>query len=411
MKIAIVNQPIDTLIPGYQNSIAIWTYNVAPHVAEKHAVTVYGKRNRVQKELDTQPKVRYQFVRALPNRVEQQLEKVIAPVKNKNLPVFASELNYLDYALPLALDLRREKYDVIHVHNFTQFIPVIRRFNPTAKVVLHMNGEWLTQLDYDIMARRIAQTNLVLGSSNYLAETIRQRFPQYAARIKTIYNGVDVDAFKHGEQGNGARPEDGGHVLFVGRVSPEKGVHDLVTAFTMVAEHCPNAQLSVVGPIGAMPIEYIVGVSNDPMITGLSAFYHEHYGVTLQNLVPEHLKERVHFVGPTSHSTIMQYYEDADVLVNPSYTETFGMSLVEALASEKPVVATRVGGMVEIVGEEKVGTLVERGDVPGLAEAIIKLLEDDALRATMGKIGRQDVIERFSWPEVAKRLLQHYESL
>jgi len=411
MKIAIVNQPIDTLIPGYQNSIAIWTYNIAPLLAETHDVTVYGKINRVQKELKTQPKVRYRFLRAFPNKVEQQLEKVIKPFTNKNIPVFASQLHHLDYALPLALSLRQGKYDVTHVHNFTQFIPVIRRFNPQAKVVLHMNGEWLMQLDYDIMAERIAQTDLVLGSSNYVAESVRQRFPQYADRCKTIYNGVNVEAFKQSDHQNGASPEGGFGVLFVGRVSPEKGVHDLIKAFALVAQQFPTAQLHIVGPIGAMPIEYIVGVSEDPLIKGLAAYYEESYGVILQKLVPEHLKEQVHFVGPTPHDTIMQYYEDTAVLVNPSYAETFGMSLVEALASEKPVVATRVGGMVEIVGDEKVGTLVERGDVAALAEAISRLLADGALRASMGKMGRQEVTERFSWARVAQDLVNHYESL
>ncbi len=411
MKIAIVNQPIDTLIPGYQNSIAIWTYNVAPFVAENHAVTVYGKVNRVQKELKTQPNVRYRFLRALPNKVNQQLEGVIKPFKNKNIPAFASQLYHLDYALPLALSLRQGKYDVIHVHNFTQFIPVIRRFNPHAKLVLHMNGEWLMQLDYDIMAERIAQTDLVLGSSNYVAESIRQRFPQYADRCKTIYNGVNVDAFRRSNHQNGTSSQDGPGILFVGRVSPEKGVHDLIMAFTLVVQEFPTAQLHIVGPIGAMPIEYIVGVSEDPLIKGLAAYYEEGYGVMLQKLVPEHLKAQVHFVGPMPHDAIMQYYEKTAVLVNPSYAETFGMSLVEALASEKPVVATRAGGMVEIVGEQKVGRLVERGDVPALAEVICQLLGDADLRTSMGQIGRQEVIERFSWARVAQDLLDHYESL
>lgn len=411
MKIAIVNQPIDTLIPGYQNSIAIWTYNVAPLVAETHDVTVYGKINRIQKELKTQPKVRYRFLRAFPNKVEHQLEKVIKPFTNKNIPVFASQLHHLDYALPLALSLRQGNYDVIHVHNFTQFIPVIRLFNPQSKLVLHMHGEWLTQLDYDIMAERIAQTDLVLGSSNYVAEINRRRFPQYAERCKTVYNGVNVEAFRQNNHQNGSTWGNGHRVLFVGRVSPEKGVHDLIKAFVIVAERFPAAQLHIVGPIGAMPFEYIVGVSDDPMITGLAVFYQENYGTTLQKLVPEDLKEKVHFIGGTPHATIMQYYENTDVLVNPSYAETFGMSLVEALASEKPVVATRAGGMVEIVGEQKVGRLVERGDVPGLAAAISELLGDAALRSNMGKLGRKEVVERFSWARVAQDLLAHYESL
>jgi len=127
--------------------------------------------------------------------------------------------------------------------------------------------------------------------------------------------------------------------------------------------------------------------------------------------VPEHLKNRVNFLGGMGQSELVKHYRNTAVLVNPSYSESFGMSLVEAMACEKPVVATRAGGMVEIVGDGRAGRLVDRGDVPALADAIVGLLADDGLRARMGQAGRLDVIDRFSWPQVAKRLIAHYEAL
>jgi glycosyltransferase involved in cell wall biosynthesis len=81
------------------------------------------------------------------------------------------------------------------------------------------------------------------------------------------------------------------------------------------------------------------------------------------------------------------------------------------MACEKPVVATRVGGMGNIVEEGRTGFLVGRGEPQALAEAILRLLGDEALRDEMGKAGRQLVLERFSWSQVAQSLMNNYEKL
>jgi glycosyltransferase involved in cell wall biosynthesis len=98
-------------------------------------------------------------------------------------------------------------------------------------------------------------------------------------------------------------------------------------------------------------------------------------------------------------------------LINPSIYEAFGMSLVEAMASEVPVVASRVGGMVEVIGEGETGTLVEAGNATDLANAIIDLLENETKMKSMGKAGPKRVAELFTWDRVSENLLQHYTEL
>jgi glycosyltransferase involved in cell wall biosynthesis len=117
------------------------------------------------------------------------------------------------------------------------------------------------------------------------------------------------------------------------------------------------------------------------------------------------------FAGGRPQSELGDFYQAADILVNPSYSESFGLSLVESLACGRPVVATRGGGMVEIVDGQKVGLLVERGDAAGLAEALVTLLEDDTQRAAMGRNGRALVAKHFTWAKVAETLLSHYAAL
>jgi glycosyltransferase involved in cell wall biosynthesis len=92
------------------------------------------------------------------------------------------------------------------------------------------------------------------------------------------------------------------------------------------------------------------------------------------------------------------------LLLNPSFSESFGMSLIEAMACGIPVVATRVGGMTGIVADGETGLVVEPGDVPALAEATSVLLADDSRRREMGAAARRRALELFSWERVTEAL-------
>ena len=87
------------------------------------------------------------------------------------------------------------------------------------------------------------------------------------------------------------------------------------------------------------------------------------------------------------------------------------MSLIEAMACHVPVVATRVGGMTEIVEEGKTGILVESGSASELAEAILRTLSDEDLRKKMRNAGRERAVELFSWDKIADDLLCQYKKI
>ena len=100
-----------------------------------------------------------------------------------------------------------------------------------------------------------------------------------------------------------------------------------------------------------------------------------------------------------------------DILVQPSLRETFGRVLIEAMASRKPVIATRVGGMPEIVVDGESGLLVPPEDPPALAAAILSLLQDPAHVRAMGEAGRCRVEEHFSLPRRTRRLEAIYDAV
>jgi glycosyltransferase involved in cell wall biosynthesis len=419
MRIAVVNQPFDGVLPPNQNSIGIWTYETARRLSDRHDITVHAphtpslSRIGVGRRL-TQGGIVYRFGRVAPAASWSKLWRLWDRVFPDDRPIFASVFYYLEYSFAVALRLWRERPDIIHIHNFTGFVPVVRFFNRRAGIVLHMNGEWLSQLDEATMARRIGLVDAVFGSSDYITNLVRVRFPQFAGRCHTVYNGVDPDAFvaSSGEPGlPGARPEATGPVVvFVGRLSPEKGLHDLLDALPEVVARHPTVRFDIIGPEGVLPKSFIVDVSEDPTVQSLARFYERDYRELLEERIGPEVKTHVRFLGGLPHGEVVQHVRDADLVVNPSYSESFGMSLVEALACQTPVVATRVGGMPEIVGDDA-GLLVDRADPPALAAAISRMLDDPEMRRRMGEAGRRRVENVFAWSRVAQRAEAQYDAL
>lgn len=293
--------------------------------------------------------------------------------------------------------------DVIHVHNFGQFVPTLRRRNPRARIVLHMHCEWLSQLPRETVAPWVQASDAVWGCSNHITELVQQRFPTAAARCHVIANGVDLQRFSFTPSARAPQ------ILFVGRLSPEKGVHTLIEAFVQVAAVHPTARLMLVGPAAATPPEFLVDLDPSPRVQALRRFYRGDYVRHLHEMVPAHLRERVEFAGEVAPARLPQLYGRAAVLANPSLSESFGMSLVEAMASGVPVVAARTGGMPEIVEDRVTGRLVPPDDVEALAGALLEALADGLVNCVPA--ARARVEARFGWDRVAERVHEAYAQL
>ena len=412
MRIAFISQPFDHVLPPHQTSIGLGTSQVARRLAREHEVIIYLKRHgdAVVPASERPTYVFAQTLPALPLRIINRASRLIQPPQR---PPFAMIHNFLEYIVQICFDLRRRRPDVVHIQNFSQFVPVVRRLYPRATIVLHMQCEWLSQLDRSMIASRLAATDLMIGTSEYITDKVRKRFPEYARRCVTIYNGVEVERFA-AQRGQGARGDGPRQVLFVGRVSPEKGVHTLIDAFTSVAERFADVQLNIVGPGGAAPREYIVGLSDNPRVAELDVFYKQQgtgpvdYMAQMQARVPAHLRERVIFHGGVAHAEIANQYRRADIFVNASYSDAFPIPVPEAMASGLPIVASAVGGIPEAVVDGETGRLVESGDIPALSEALSQLLADEACREAMGRAASERARRLFSWDLVTDNVLAEY---
>lgn len=427
MKIAFISQGFGRIdLPVINGSISIWTYEILCQLKQTETVIAYEMEGgSAFSRIKHYENATYIYAPSFSNKLINRISQKIFRFKNKlrftegsnKKPIFASIFYNIGYILWVAINLRSQNCDLVHIHQFSQYVPVIRLFNRDIKIVLHMHSEWLNQLEKQIIRKRIAKSDLIVGCSDYISQKIEQAFPAFKHKVVTVYNGVHHLQFKPETKRMSANRKGNPHLLFVGRVSPEKGIHVLIRAVRQLVEQYPSIQLDIVGGIASAPKEFIVDLSDDPKVKDLAEFYPtpgsngQNYYDCLKNMCKGSLESHVNFTGRVPYQEIIEYYREMDILINPSLSESFGMSLVEAMSAEKPVVATRVGGMVNVVDNGKTGIIVEPDDEIDLAQAISYLIENPELREKMGKAGRERIMEKFSWEAVARSLLSEYRKL
>jgi glycosyltransferase involved in cell wall biosynthesis len=209
-------------------------------------------------------------------------------------------------------------------------------------------------------------------------------------RTRVVYGGADPDRFA--PDPDTARRG----VLFVGRVTPHKGLDRLLEALPA------DAELRVIGSAGHDPRRPERG-----------------YPELLRRLAR---RRRVSFLGAVPDAELPAAYRSARVLALPSVhltcygrrvavSELLGLAAIEAMASGTPVVASRIGGLPEVVEDGVTGFLVEPGDVEGLRERLAQVLSDDVLAARLGRNAREAALGRFTWDACAERCLAAYSEL
>ena len=276
--------------------------------------------------------------------------------------------------------------------------------------MLHMHCQWLERFDAAVIEQRINSADLVLGVSNFIAAGVRRRFPSLAQRCSHLYNGTDIALFARPP---GVRPKPK-QLLYVGRLAPEKGVHILLDAFRIVLTHHPDAHLELIGPENVWALEAMFPGCADPHLLELGPYFRPGaYAQLLRAKVSEFPSGSISFLNKgVKFIDLAPHYHSASIFAFPSICEeSFGMPLVEAMASGTPVVATRGGAFSEIVEDGRSGFLVERSDVRALAYGILQLLSNPDQREAMTKAAFERASTMFSWDRIIADLLEKYECL
>jgi glycosyltransferase involved in cell wall biosynthesis len=248
---------------------------------------------------------------------------------------------------------RRVEADLLHAHWLPAGWVAARTGKPYVVQVWGTDVELARRAPW--LARRVLRdARLVIAASTALAESARQLG---ASEVRVIPSGVDLPA----EVGEEARPPE---VLYAGRLSPEKGVLELVAA-------AEGLKLVVAGD---GPLR--------PRVPGALGF------------VP--------------HGELQGLYARAAIVACPSRREGFGVACLEAMAHARPVVATDVGGLRDLVVDGETGLVVPPRRPEALRAALERLLGDEELRRRLGAAGRERAREHFSWQAVTDATLAAY---
>ena len=276
-----------------------------------------------------------------------------------------------------------EGYDIIHFHEADFSFPLFSFFVKKPKI-FHLHG-----IDANYY-KRYYLSRLILKHVADLYISISKEMKKHLVKLdipknKIVYlpNGVDTRIFRP------EREKTDNLVLFVGRITFDKGLHVLLRSLRYIEK---SVRLVIIGPAD-WNLEYyrdMLKLIEDKNRNG---------------------KHKITYLGPQDQANIIKWYQKASILVSPSLIEAFGLANLEALSCETPVVATYVGGIPEVVRNGENGILVPPSDVIKLAKAIQYFLDNEDIKKKFGKEGRRWVVKNFSIETIVEKLSQIYKEL
>ena len=305
-------------------------------------------------------------------------------------------------AMARALRQRIGRFDIVHIHYVLHYpnwiaaricqqlnVPYI--VSPLGQLDPYMGSKsrFLKDWHFRLFGRAILDgaeaVHLLSESERQMIAPLHLNAPQVVMDF-----GVDTNRYQARKKGafRSLHPAIGSRklVVYVGRLSYTKGLDLLADGFGRLAREDSNLHLVLIGPDT------------------------EGYGRSLRSKFPlAVLREQVTFAGRVSDDDKVAALVDADLFVFPSYSEAFGLAMLEAMACGVPVLLTETVGLSRELAAAGAAFVV--GSDPGmLAAAMAQLLADDSLRQRLAAAGRRLTLERFNWPIVASRFLDFYET-
>lgn len=279
--------------------------------------------------------------------------------------------------------LRDGRYDIVHVHSpLTPVLPLLAIDEAEVPVI----GTFHTYFDRSIayglfnryFQRRLDKLSAAIAVSPSTTVALERYF---TANWKIIPNGIDVEVFNPDAPRPPEIRADVPSILFLGRFDPRNGLDTLIEAFRRVKARGYAAQLVVVGD-GPLRDHYYALANNDPDIT---------------------------FVGSVLEGR-PSYYANCTMYACPTTKASFGITLLESMACETPIICSDILGFRDVVENNREALMVPRGDIDALAGAIARLIDDETLRLRLGKRGREESLQ-YDWSRVTEQVLGVYHSV
>jgi phosphatidylinositol alpha-mannosyltransferase len=282
--------------------------------------------------------------------------------------------------------LRQGKYDIVHVHSpLTPMLPILAIEEADCPVVGTFHTYFDRSLGYTLgrrfFQRRLDMLSAAVAVSNSTTVALNRYFD---ADWQIIPNGIDTDVFHPSVAPPPGMSRDVPTVLFLGRFDPRNGLSTLIDSFRRVkakGNRGRQARLVVVGD-GPLREHYYKQANGDRDIV---------------------------FVGAVLEGR-PSYYAHSSVYACPTTKASFGITLLESMACETPVVCSDILGFRDVVMNEREALMVPCGDRDALADALVRVLDDEGLAIELGTTGRQNSLE-YSWTRVTSRVLDVYQTV
>jgi glycosyltransferase involved in cell wall biosynthesis len=301
-----------------------------------------------------------------------------------------------------------DKFDIIHINS--QFISAIVSFlGSRISNTLYKIPKVVTvhHLDYDEFLierslskkkvsfnvnRRISKfieslvvrkAGIVIAVSDYTKNALLRVYGMSHEKIYVIPNGIALDPGEHLKAPSSREPNNI-FILSVARMEPRKGIPILLEAFEALCKKYPNVRLTLVGK-GTNKISYLQ--------------------------LPMSVKEKIKTYDYLDDKQLRAIYDWCDIYVSASLLEGFGLTILEAMAAGKPVIAARTSAITEFVEDKVNGLLVDPNNWEALYEAIVYLIKNKSLRQNIGKNNTKYVKSHFRWEISAQRTIDVYREL
>ncbi len=301
-------------------------------------------------------------------------------------------LNLSNFRKKVERILAKEKTDFVHIHNTS--MPLINCSCP-----VFVTAHWCLKEAIPSFYRPIGSLDALIRNALFpfycyiekklcrscdklmvVSSSLKHEFKKhYGINSDVVWNGVDIERFSE----NNTVKEN--LILFTGMFRFGKGLYDLLRVAEMLKRTHPEVQVVMVGD---GPIKKKV-----------------------HKIIQERDLFNVKTIKQLSHNELLEHYHRAKVYVLPSYYEGLPTTILEAMACKLPVVASNISGIPEQIEEGVTGYMLSPGDINGFYSRIVKLLEDPEKRKSFGEKGRERVMERFTWPRIAKGIAKQYTEL
>jgi glycosyltransferase involved in cell wall biosynthesis len=276
--------------------------------------------------------------------------------------------------------IKKHSIDLVEVPDFMGMlaywprlpVPVVARLHGSVTHLLNEMNQPLSPHYYKCELSTLKKADEIVSVSNYAAESTKRIF-QIASPVSVIYNSV---GFEQSDFPTDTKRESN-VAVYTGTLSKKKGVISLIDAWPEVLEKIPHANLRLFGK----------DVFDENGISMMSI---------LKKRIPAHARDSIVFFGHVDRDRVIDELKSASVAVFPSFSESFGLAPLEAMAQGCPTIFTRLASGPEIIDDGINGILVDPSKPGEIAEAIIKLLTDARLAAAIGARGRRAVRIKFS---------------